>query len=77
MKKIGNFLFVEQWFKEDSPRPTIISINTIAYIRATNICENGIRYGEHTVIELTNDTKIALTGEHVDNIVDLSKLLNQ
>ena len=75
MKRIGNFLFVEQWFKKDSPRPAIISINAIAHIRATDICDNGISYGEHTNIELTTNTKIALTGNHDDNIIELSELL--
>ena len=72
MKRIGNFLFVEQWFKDATPRQAIVSINAITCICAENVCNH-----EYTVIELTNDTKIALTGEHVDNIVDLSKLLNQ
>ena len=76
MKRIGNFLFVEQWFKKDPPSPAIISINAIGYIRATDICDDGIPYGEHTSIELTNNTKIALTGNHDDNIIELSQLLN-
>lgn len=72
MKRIGNFLFVEQWFNDHKPEQAIVNINSI-----DNICSNQLRDGkQHSVIE-TSTGKIALTGDHNDNIMDLSELLKK
>ncbi len=71
MKKIGNFLFAEQWFIDDEPRPMIININSIEVVHA-QICEGR----ERTAIDLSTNDRIYLTGDHDDNIVELSELLN-
>lgn len=71
MKRIGNFLFVEQWFIDCEPRPMIININLIGVIHAQT-CEGR----ERTAIDLSTNDRIYLTGEHDDNIIELSELLN-
>lgn len=72
MKRIGNFLFVEQHFSDHKPEQAIVDINSIECIIA-----NELRDGkQHTVIE-TNSAKVALTGDHNDNIVRLAELLEK
>ena len=72
MKRIGTFLFVDQWFKDlDEPMPAIININMI-----DNVCCNlMVDKKQHTVVE-TPSSKIVLVGEHFDNMIRLSELLN-
>lgn len=72
MKRIGNFLFVDQWYKDlDEPMPSIVNINLI-----DNICANMLNdHKQHTVIETTS-SKIALTGDHFDNMIRLAELLD-
>lgn len=70
MKRIGNFLFVEQWFNDHKPEQAIINISKI-----DNICSNELLdCRQHTVIETSKD-RVAITGEHADNIIELSELL--
>lgn len=71
MKRIGNFLFIEQWFEDHEPEQAIININKI-----DNICSAEMSdYKQHSVIE-TPEGNIAITGDHNDNIIELSKLLS-
>lgn len=54
MKKIGNFLFVEQCFTDtEETKPCVIHINTIDSIT----CGNTSKLGEVVVIE-TDNTRI-------------------
>lgn len=70
MKRIGNFLFVEQWFADHKPEQAIVNINKI-----DNICSHQLSDGkQHSVIK-TPEGKIALAGNHNDNIIELSGLL--
>lgn len=71
MKRIGNFLFVEQWFKDHEPEQAIVNINSIDCIVANELPD----CRQHTIIEI-NRAKIALTGNHDDNIIELAKNLN-
>ena len=71
MKRIGNFLFVEQWFNDHEPEQAIVNINSIECIGANELPD----CHQHTVIE-TNSAKIALTGNHSDNITELSRVLS-
>lgn len=71
MKRIGNFLFVEQWFTDHEPEQAIVNIDKI-----DNICSKALLDGkQHSVIE-TPEGKIGLTGNHNNNIIELSKLLS-
>lgn len=72
MKRIGNFLFVEQWFADHEPEQAIVNINTIDTICTSKLADRK----QHSVIE-TQTAKIALTGDHDDNIMDLSELLKE
>lgn len=70
MRRIGNYLFVEQCFRDAEPHQAIVAINAIE-----NICAHEIaNCGQRTVIE-TSNSKIALSGNHDDNIIELSILL--
>ena len=70
MKRIGNFLFVEQWFDDHKPEQAIINIDMI-----DSICTSELHDGkQHTLIRM-QDEHIAITGEHTDNIIELSELL--
>lgn len=69
MKRIGNFLFVEQWFKDHKPEQAIINIDQIDVIYT-----NHIDGKQRTIIE-TPESKIVLTGEHDNNIIELAKNL--
>lgn len=73
MKRIGNFLFVEQWFQDAVPCQAVIAINAITCIFPQNFRNTGGR----TVIELSTDSKFILTGKHEDNIITLAKLLEK
>lgn len=70
MKRIGNFLFVEQWFEDHKPEQAIININQIDVIYTNHID------GKQRTIIKTPESKIVLTGEHDDNIIELAKNLN-
>lgn len=70
MKRIGNFLFIEQWFEDHNPEQAIVNVNQIDTVYANNIAGK-----QRTVIE-TPESKIVLTGEHNDNIIELAKNLN-
>ena len=71
MRRIGNFLFVQQQFIDAEPNDAIIAIDDIAIIMEQ--CENNKIF---TKIILKSGNGIRITGEHVDNIIELSKLLN-
>ncbi|MBQ7819931.1 MAG: hypothetical protein IJ341_09580 [Bacteroidales bacterium] len=71
MRRIGNFLFVQQQFIDAEPNDAIIAIDDIAVVMEQ--CENNKAF---TKIILKSDNCIRITGEHVDNIIELSKLLN-
>lgn len=74
MKRIGNFLFVEQYYRDADITPqAIIAIDSIACICSQNVLGNG----QNTVIELSNKSQLIITGEHDDNIIELSKLLEK
>lgn len=72
MKRIGNFLFVEQWFNDHEPEQAIVNINSIKCIVANELLD----CKQHTMIEL-NSAKMALTGNHNDNIIKLAELLEK
>lgn len=72
MKRIGNFLFVEQWFNEHEPEQAVVNIDSIECIVANELSD----CRQHTMIE-TTDAKMALTGNHVDNIIKLAELLEK
>lgn len=71
MRRIGNFLFVQQQFIDAEPNDAIIAIDDIAIVMEQ--CENNKTF---TKIVLKSDNVIRITGEHIDNIINLSKLLN-
>lgn len=72
MKRIGNFLFVDQWYKDlDEPMPAIININMI-----DNICTQKLEdRKQHTIVE-TSSAKVVLAGDHFDNMIRLAELLD-
>lgn len=72
MKRIGNFLFVEQWFGDHKPEQAIVDINSIEFITTNELrdCK------QHTVI-VTNSAKVVLPGDHNDNIIQLAELLEK
>lgn len=72
MKRIGNFLFVEQWFNDHEPEQAVVNINSIECIVANELSD----CRQHTMIE-TIDAKMALTGNHNDNIIQLAELLEK
>ena len=72
MKRIGNFLFVEQWFNDHEPEQAVININAIECIAANELND----YRQHTMID-TNSARMALTGNHDDNIIQLAELLEK
>lgn len=71
MKRIGNFLFVEQWFINAAPRQAIVNID-----RINTIYEHFIDDEDRTVIE-TPESNMVLTGNHDDNIIELSRVLGK
>lgn len=74
MKRIGNFLFVEQCYKDADITPqAVIAIDSITCICSQNVLGNC----QSTIIELSNESKLIITGEHDDNIIMLSKLLEK
>lgn len=72
MKRIGNFLFVEQWFNDHESEQAVINIDVIECIVANELRDRR----QHTVIA-TTDAKIALVGDHNDNIIKLAELLEK
>lgn len=72
MKRIGNFLFVEQWFSDHEPEQAIINIDSIECIVANELSD----CRQHTIIK-TKGAKTALTGDHDDNIILLAELLEK
>ena len=71
MKRIGNFLFIEQWFNDHKPEQAVINIDVINHIYASELLDGK----QHTLIKTQNEDHIAITGEHADNIIELSELL--
>lgn len=74
MKRIGNFLFVEQWFNDHEPEQAIVNINSIKCVVANELpnCK------QHTMIEMgMHGAKIALAGDHNDNLIQLAELLEK
>lgn len=72
MKRIGNFLFVEQWFNDHEPEQAVINIDAIECVVANELSD----CRQHTMIE-TKGAKMALAGNHVDNIIKLAELLEK
>jgi len=74
MKRIGNFLFVEQWFNDHEPEQAIVNINSIKCVVANELSD----CKQHTMIEMgMHGAKIALAGDHNDNLIQLAELLEK
>lgn len=74
MKRIGNFLFVEQWFNDHKPEQAIVNIDSIKCVVANKLSD----CKQHTMIGMKMDNaSMALTGDHADNIIELAKLLEK
>lgn len=74
MRRIGNFLFVEQCYNDTDITPqAIIAIDSITCIYSQNVLGNR----QSTIIALSNESALIITGEHDDNIIMLSKLLEK
>lgn len=73
MKRIGNFLFTEASYPDtEESRPLILAINSIVAVYA--ITRKG---KERTTVATNADARFEITGEHDDNIIELSKLLEK
>lgn len=71
MKKIGNFLLVEQAFGDHNPTKAMINLAHIAIIS-----EHQLNGEPHTCIETINDTRIAITGDPEENMAKLTSILS-